>query len=71
MGPICVATAGLSAAYGLAAAGVEVMVLERGDYSGAKNVTGGRLYLEPIRGLYPSSGTRRPSSGRWRVSWSP
>ncbi len=45
--------AGLSAAYGLAAAGVEVMVLERGDYSGAKNVTGGRLYLEPIRGLYP------------------
>jgi electron transfer flavoprotein-quinone oxidoreductase len=45
--------AGLSAAYGLAAAGAEVMVLERGDYSGAKNVTGGRLYLEPIRGLYP------------------
>ena len=35
--------AGLSAAYGLASAGVEVMVLERGDYSGAKNVTGGRL----------------------------
>ncbi len=44
--------AGLSAAYGLAAAGAEVMVLERGDYSGAKNVTGGRLYLEPVRGLY-------------------
>jgi len=45
--------AGLSAAYGLAAAGVEVMVLERGDYSGAKNVTGGRLYVKPIRGFYP------------------
>jgi electron transfer flavoprotein-quinone oxidoreductase len=45
--------AGLSAAYGLAQAGAEVMVLERGDYSGAKNVTGGRLYLEPIRDLYP------------------
>jgi electron transfer flavoprotein-quinone oxidoreductase len=45
--------AGLSAAYGLAAAGVEVMVLERGDYAGAKNVTGGRLYMSPIRGLYP------------------
>ena len=45
--------AGLSAAYGLAAAGVEVMVLERGDYAGAKNVTGGRLYVSPIRGLYP------------------
>ena len=45
--------AGLSAAYGLASAGVEVMVLERGDYSGAKNVTGGRLYVKPIRGFYP------------------
>ena len=33
--------AGLSAAYGLACAGHEVMVLERGDYCGAKNVTGG------------------------------
>jgi electron transfer flavoprotein-quinone oxidoreductase len=45
--------AGLSAAYGLADAGVEVMVLERGDYSGAKNVTGGRLYASPIRSFYP------------------
>jgi electron transfer flavoprotein-quinone oxidoreductase len=45
--------AGLSAAYGLAEAGLEVMVLERGDYSGAKNVTGGRLYAKPIRGFYP------------------
>jgi len=45
--------AGLSAAYGLAQAGVEVMVLERGDYSGAKNVTGGRLYVKPIRRFYP------------------
>ena len=45
--------AGLSAAYGLAGAGAEVMVLERGDYSGAKNVTGGRLYVSPIRRLYP------------------
>ena len=45
--------AGLSAAYGLAAAGVEVMVLERGDYSGAKNVTGGRLYVSPSARLYP------------------
>ena len=45
--------AGLSAAYGLAEAGMEVMVLERGDYSGAKNVTGGRLYVKPVRGMYP------------------
>ncbi len=45
--------AGLSAAYGLASEGLEVMVIERGDYSGAKNVTGGRLYLSPIRDIYP------------------
>ncbi len=45
--------AGLSAAYGLSREGVEVMIIERGDFSGAKNVTGGRLYLSPIRSLYP------------------
>jgi len=45
--------AGLAAAYGLASEGVEVMVLERGNYSGAKNVTGGRLYTSVVRDLYP------------------
>ena len=45
--------AGLSAAYGLARDGVEVMVLERGNYAGAKNVTGGRLYVRPLRRIYP------------------
>ena len=45
--------AGLSAAYCLAKAGIGVLVVERGDYSGAKNVTGGRLYLNPIRSLLP------------------
>ncbi len=45
--------AGLAAAYGLARDGVEAMVLERGNYAGAKNVTGGRLYVRPLRGIYP------------------
>lgn len=45
--------AGLAAAYVLAEAGVEVLVVERGDYSGAKNVSGGRLYLEPVRPFLP------------------
>ncbi len=41
--------AGLMCARELARAGAEVLVVERGDYPGAKNVTGGRLYLNPIR----------------------
>lgn len=45
--------AGLAAAFTLAERGVEVLVLERGDYPGAKNVSGGRLYLNPVRGLFP------------------
>jgi electron transfer flavoprotein-quinone oxidoreductase len=46
--------AGLSAALVLAEAGVEVLVVERGDYPGSKNVTGGRLYLEPVKPFLPS-----------------
>jgi electron transfer flavoprotein-quinone oxidoreductase len=45
--------AGLAAACVLAEAGAEVLVVERGDYSGSKNVTGGRLYLEPVRPYLP------------------
>jgi len=45
--------AGLTAAYGLASEGLEVMVLERGNYAGAKNVTGGRLYTSVIKDMYP------------------
>jgi electron transfer flavoprotein-quinone oxidoreductase len=45
--------AGLGAAYHLAASGLEVLVVERGDYPGSKNVTGGRLYLNPVRPYFP------------------
>jgi electron transfer flavoprotein-quinone oxidoreductase len=45
--------AGLSCAYELADSGMTVLVLERGDFSGSKNVTGGRIYLGPIRGYFP------------------
>jgi electron transfer flavoprotein-quinone oxidoreductase len=45
--------AGLATAMVLAEAGVEVLVVERGDYPGSKNVTGGRLYLEPVRPYLP------------------
>jgi electron transfer flavoprotein-quinone oxidoreductase len=45
--------AGLSCAYELADSGMTILVLERGDFSGSKNVTGGRLYLAPLRGYLP------------------
>ena len=52
--------AGLGAAYTLACAGVDVLVLERGDYPGAKNVTGGRLYVSPVRDLFPGLFEKAP-----------
>jgi electron transfer flavoprotein-quinone oxidoreductase len=52
--------AGLAAAYTLAAAGLEVLVLERGDYPGAKNVTGGRIYLNPVREMFPELWKKAP-----------
>jgi len=45
--------AGLSAAFTLAQKGIEAVVVERGDYPGSKNVTGGRLYLNPVRKYLP------------------
>lgn len=52
--------AGLAAAYTLAGNGLEVLVLERGDYPGAKNVTGGRLYVNPVRDLFPELWHKAP-----------
>ncbi len=45
--------AGLSCAYSLGGGDLTVLVLERGDFSGSKNVTGGRMYIGPIRELIP------------------
>ncbi len=45
--------AGLSCAYKLAGEELTVLVLERGEFSGSKNVTGGRIYLGPIRRFMP------------------
>lgn len=52
--------AGLAAAYTLAQHDLEVLVLERGDYAGAKNLTGGRLYINPIRKLFPELWRKAP-----------
>lgn len=52
--------AGLSAAYTMAHEGMEVLLLERGDYCGAKNVTGGRIYINPIRDYFPDLWSKAP-----------
>jgi electron transfer flavoprotein-quinone oxidoreductase len=45
--------AGITAAKEMAAAGLSVVVLERGQYPGAKNVWGGILYREPTEAMVP------------------
>jgi electron transfer flavoprotein-quinone oxidoreductase len=68
--------AGLAAAMVLAEAGAEVLVVERGDYPGSKNVTGGRLYLEPVRPYLPDLWDEAPLERlvvkeRWTMMSSP
>ena len=46
--------AGCSAAIVLANAGLSVIVIERGDYCGAKNMTGGRLYGHSLEKIIPN-----------------
>jgi electron transfer flavoprotein-quinone oxidoreductase len=45
--------AGSAAAYRAASAGANVLVIERGHYGGAKNVTGGRMYGHALEKLIP------------------
>ncbi len=45
--------AGLSAASVLAKAGVNVAVIERGDFPGSKNVMGGVIYTQPTAEIFP------------------
>jgi electron transfer flavoprotein-quinone oxidoreductase len=45
--------AGITSAKDLAAAGLSVVVLERGQYPGAKNVSGGILYRQPTEEMCP------------------
>ena len=45
--------AGSVAAYELAKAGKSVLVVERGNFAGAKNMTGGRIYTHSIRKVFP------------------
>ncbi|MCV2394458.1 FAD-dependent oxidoreductase [Actinotalea sp. M2MS4P-6] len=56
--------AGPAAAYELAKAGKSVLVIERGTTSGAKNVSGGRLYLHALRALFPDDAGSAPLERR-------
>lgn len=46
--------AGTVAAYELAKAGKSVLMVERGNYAGAKNMTGGRIYGFALKEVFPN-----------------
>ncbi|HKG27336.1 MAG TPA: FAD-dependent oxidoreductase, partial [Thermomicrobiales bacterium] len=52
--------AGITAAKDLAAAGLTVVVLERGQYPGSKNVSGGILYRQPTEEFCPGFEAEAP-----------
>lgn len=52
--------AGSVAAYELAKAGKSVLVVERGNYAGAKNMTGGRIYAHSLKKVFPNFETEAP-----------
>ena len=52
--------AGSIAAYTLASAGKTVLVVERGQYSGAKNMTGGRIYTHSLAQVFPDTWKEAP-----------
>lgn len=52
--------AGSIAGYILAKAGLEVVVIERGNYSGSKNMTGGRLYSHSLEKIIPNFAEAAP-----------
>ena len=45
--------AGAVAAYTAASAGKSVLVVERGNFAGAKNMTGGRIYSHSLKKVFP------------------
>jgi Dehydrogenases (flavoproteins) len=51
---------GLSAAISAAKEGLSVVLLERGAYSGSKNVSGGRIYVHSLLKLIPDALERAP-----------
>ncbi len=52
--------AGSTCAYLLAQAGLETVVIERGNFPGAKNMTGGRLYAHSLERIIPNFAEEAP-----------
>lgn len=46
--------AGIASAITIARAGHEVILIERGNFSGSKNVFGGAIYAQPTREIFPN-----------------
>lgn len=46
--------AGISAAITIARAGKNVVLIERGNFSGSKNVFGGAIYTQPTKEIFPN-----------------
>lgn len=56
--------AGSTAAYILAEQGLEVLLIERGNYAGSKNMTGGRLYSHSLEKIIPNFADEAPIERR-------
>lgn len=56
--------AGASAAFTLARAGFNVLIIERGRVPGSKNMFGGRVYVTPLKEIYPDFESKAPIH-RW------
>ncbi len=56
--------AGSSAAYTLAEKGFKVLLVERGRSPGSKNMFGGRVYVSPLKDIYPDFEKKAPIH-RW------
>ncbi len=56
--------AGSTAAYVLAQQGLEVLLIERGNYGGSKNMTGGRLYAHSLEKIIPNFAEEAPVERR-------
>jgi electron transfer flavoprotein-quinone oxidoreductase len=56
--------AGSTAAYVLAQQGLAVLIIERGNYAGSKNMTGGRLFAHSLEKLIPNFAGRAPVERR-------